>query len=150
MPRSKRLQLKNISTNRHITGEHLTHDVGILFNPRDEESLFDPTSPEDISYAKDIADALSKHYPGHPWLVNVDHTQNMITIQNPMLSQQWGYVKHISNTMRADIPKWTKKVGGEFLERFGVDRGRYEAGSYDHLNAVNASHRDPNRPPEIP
>ena len=45
----------------------------------------------DLIMAKDMADTLNTHYPGHLWAVNVDGKQGMADIRNLALSGDWGH-----------------------------------------------------------
>ena len=76
----------------------------------------------DMALAKQIADTLTKHYPGHLWAVGIDHEQGVATIENVLLPGKWGFYVHLIN-----IDPGMKRVimaGGELLERFNVHRGR--------------------------
>ena len=77
--------------------------------------------------AKNAADTLHKHYPGHLWAVHVDETGGVMTVFNLMLSGRWGFLLKIK-----DIDPEMKKVmraGGELLERYRVKRGMFTPGS---------------------
>ena len=72
----------------------------------------------DILLAKEIAETLHEHYPGHLWAV---------FIKNYYLSDQKCMVLHYDKLGDATTRK--KRVimsGGEFLERYNVKRGAYE------------------------
>lgn len=83
----------------------------------------------DISMAKDIAEALNQHYPGHLWAVNVRGEQGIATIHNLMLSGEWGYVLHLDRRYSAsELRKKAILGAGEILERYNVTRGKADMG----------------------
>lgn len=85
----------------------------------------------DIAMAKDVADALNAHYPGHYWAVNCRGEQGIMTIHNLMLSGEWGYRLLLDNSYSAsDLRKRAIMAGGEILERYKVARGRI---NQDHM-----------------
>lgn len=75
------------------------------------------------SIAKQIAETLDKHYPGHAWMVTADVLQGVVKIYNLELSNEYGYVLHIDTLLNDPSMKITIKAGGEFLERYGLRRG---------------------------
>ena len=86
-----------------------------MTNPIDEMKI---TATEQLQ-AKNIAEHLTKHYPGHLWAVQV--YQGIAIIRNVALSGQDAYVLHmdkIDNDGRDVI-----RAGGEILERFNLGRG---------------------------
>lgn len=79
----------------------------------------------DISKAKDIAEALNEHYPGHLWAVSVRGEQGVATIHNLLLSGEWGYTIHLDkHPTSSDLKATAIRGAGEILERFNVTRGR--------------------------
>lgn len=80
----------------------------------------------DLNLAKDIAETLHEHYPGHMWAVNV--RGGIAIIKNLYISAQWGMVLHYNN-IKGDAQDRKRRVirsGGEFLERAGLKRGAYQ------------------------
>lgn len=89
----------------------------------------------DLSLAKDIAEALNEHYPGHLWAVNCQGEQGIMTIHNLMLSGQWGFVLKLDNNYSAsDLRKRAILAGGEILERYKVSRGRI---NHEHMATMD-------------
>ncbi len=78
----------------------------------------------DLILAKDMADTLNRHYPGHLWAVNVDGKQGMADIRNLGLSGTWGYrLRLVANYSASEFLKRVVSAGGEILERFRLRRG---------------------------
>lgn len=87
-----------------------------------DESLIEHCD-EDDAMAKYILELLVKHYPGHPWIVQAFTMLGYATIRNPSLSTKYGmrliFPKIFTHD---DLVKKIVRFGGEFLERFSVDR----------------------------
>lgn len=80
-------------------------------------------SANDLIFAKEMAEVLHAHYPGHLWAVSVEG--GMADIRNLMLSSQYGYRLRLPDVY--SMSSFRHKVihaGGEILERFKVLRGR--------------------------
>lgn len=68
--------------------------------------------------AKNVAEHLHKHYPGHLWAVNVEG--GVVNVHNLFLSGTWGFRIFISDI---DVDyKVVTRAGGELLERYNVAR----------------------------
>jgi hypothetical protein len=83
----------------------------------------------DMGIAKDIAETLMKHYPGHLWAVYVKGGVAIIKALN--ISSLWGYVLKLRDITH-DVGSRNKDVmraGGEILERAHQLRGGYVEGS---------------------
>jgi hypothetical protein len=90
------------------------------------------TSANDMILAKEIADTLNTHYPGHLWAINVDG--GVANIHDLMLSGQWGYRLLLTNMYSAsELKKDTIRAGGEILERFRLSRGQFSEAQYTQL-----------------
>lgn len=79
--------------------------------------------------AKNVADTLNKHYPGHLWAVRIENS--VVHVFNLALSGRWGFVLH-----KAKIDpemKVVMRAGGEILERYRVSRGRMRPDEYSAL-----------------
>jgi hypothetical protein len=77
----------------------------------------------DVILAKNAADALNTHYPGHLWMVHVNSEQGILVIKNNAVSSMWGYILHI-NKIDPDM-KRVMRAGGELLERGWMKRGAW-------------------------
>jgi hypothetical protein len=92
------------------------------------------TCAHDMVLAKEIASTLTNHYAGWAWAVNVDGRNGVANIQNLMLHGQMGYVLKLVNIYSAsDFKRDVIKAGGEILERFGANRGRFDENKYLQL-----------------
>lgn len=79
----------------------------------------------ELVLAKQMADTLHKHYPGHLWAVSVSEAQGMADIRNLMLSGNWGFrLKLADHYTASDWDKQVRTAGGELLERYRIARAR--------------------------
>jgi hypothetical protein len=77
---------------------------------------------QEFFLAKNAAEMLHKHYPGHLWAVAVDGP--FLDVRNLYLSGDWGFRVSIPTFYSAS--EWDKQVmraGGELLERYRQTRG---------------------------
>lgn len=85
----------------------------------------------DLVMAKQMADALHKHYPGHLWAVTCDGSKGIATIRSLDLSGNYGYVLKLSDGYSASqFDQRVMRAGGEILERFKMARGRFDPDKY--------------------
>lgn len=88
--------------------------------------------------AREIWQYLHRYYPDHNWLVTVDHESGAANVRNLALTYKYGMELTLARWVgftpdeKAGCAKW---AGGEFLERFGVRRGRYSEGDYNGLTS---------------
>ncbi|QCG94982.1 hypothetical protein E6C67_14205 [Azospirillum sp. TSA2s] len=95
--------------------------MDIAINPHAEGAVI----AADQSLAKEISAELSRHYPGHAWAVNVDSRTGMAVVENWNLSTRDGFRIRMNDlATHNDVKRMAVKAGGEFLERFGLARGR--------------------------
>jgi len=79
---------------------------------------------QDIGTAKEIADTLHMHYPGHLWAVTVDSRQGIIIVKDLSLSGNMGFMLHTKTIYSASqLAHRAMQAGGELLERYRVKRG---------------------------
>jgi hypothetical protein len=71
--------------------------------------------------AKQAADMLNKHYPGHLWAVNVNSEGGVMLIKNFSISFLYGYTLHLDK-LDVGLQK-VMRAGGEILERAKMKRG---------------------------
>jgi hypothetical protein len=77
----------------------------------------------DLILAKEMADTLNRHYPGHLWAVHVQGEQGMADVRNMSLSGEYGYrLRLVANYSMSEFLKRVVKAGGEILERFNLSR----------------------------
>ncbi len=88
--------------------------------------------------AKNAAETLNKHYPGHLWAVHVNSEGGVMIIKNYRISFLYGMVLHLKNldpTLKRVI-----SAAGEFLERARMARGRADGQSATSLEGVEKRH----------
>ena len=78
---------------------------------------------------KNVADVLEKKYPGWLWAVNC--MEGVVTVKSMLLSGNWGFVMH-SDKIDNDY-KSVMRAGGEILERYNQQRGRFNQDRYSDL-----------------
>jgi len=77
----------------------------------------------DMVTARNMAETLHKHYPGHLWAVTCEGTKGIATVRNMALSGNWGFVLKLSRVYSDTHLRCVVKSGGELLERFNLARG---------------------------
>ena len=87
----------------------------------------------DHMMAKNVAEMLEKKYPGWFWAVNV--MDGVVTVKSLRLSGNWGFVIH-ADKIDNDY-KMVVMAGGEILERFKQQRGRFNNTLYNDLSMNN-------------
>lgn len=89
--------------------------------------LVDLATREDIqqiSTAKDIAETLLKHYPGHLWAVGWQG--GSIAVKNMNISGDYGFYIHPeASATSSELADKAVRFGGELLERAGIKRGKW-------------------------
>lgn len=89
------------------------------------------TCANDMILAKEIADTLNSHYPGHLWGVNVQGEQGVADIFDLMVSGEMGYrIKLVNMYSASQLKRNVIQAGGEILERFRLARGRFDESQY--------------------
>lgn len=83
--------------------------------------------------AKNAAEVLHKHYPGHLWAVNVDSQGGILNVFNMRLSGRWGFTLHLDDVFHDPDLKSVMRAGGELLERYHMKVGRFSQDQYDNL-----------------
>lgn len=73
--------------------------------------------------AKQVAEVLDKHYPGHAWAVNADVMQGIVKVHNLNLSGEWGFILKMDSLLNDPTERPIVNAGGELLERFNISRG---------------------------
>lgn len=92
----------------------------ILFNNGPEE---DPQRAGEMRLAVEAVEVLLRHYPGHPWWVQVPPGQGVLVVKHPMLSSLYGMVVHISALNGDPGMRRVVMAGGEILERWNQRAG---------------------------
>lgn len=88
-------------------------------------------SSNDFLMSRTIAEALHAHYPGHLWAVTCEGKTGLITIRDLFLSGRYGYVLKIGDVYSiSDLSRQAIMGAGEILERFKMERGRFDEAKY--------------------
>lgn len=80
----------------------------------------------DLLMAKEMAELLNKHYPGHMWAVSCDGGgTGFADVRNLSLSGTWGFRVKLRELFSAsDFRHRIVMAGGEILERYNLSRGK--------------------------
>jgi hypothetical protein len=94
----------------------------------DSES-YGETATVDMIACEKASRVLQDAYPGHPWLIGVDHTAGALHARLMYNGQErsnngWGFLLYLSTVVGADGDHKLRKAGGECLERFQLARGK--------------------------
>lgn len=81
--------------------------------------------------AKNMADTLNRHYPGHAWAVTCEY--GIATVRNLRLDGNWGFVLKLSQLL-VNPEKTVMRAGGELLERYKLSRGKFKSDEYENLD----------------
>lgn len=76
----------------------------------------------DMTIAKDVAETLHKHYPGHLWAVSVK--SGVIFIRNLSISSSHGMCVHLDSYYADPSNLKIIRFAGELLERANLRRGQ--------------------------
>lgn len=88
----------------------------------------------DMVTAKEMADTLHSHYPGHMWAVTCNGATGMASIRNLLLSGNLGIQLRLpANYTASDFRRRVVILGGELLDRFGMPRGAFDQDRYNQL-----------------
>lgn len=86
---------------------------------------------EDLCVA--VGEDLTKHYPGHPWMVGCQLETGQVVIdlgyEKPHHLRNMAYVINLSALFESGGQRRVMQAGGEILERFGLPRGAARSGS---------------------
>lgn len=97
----------------------------------------------DMALAKRIGETLERHYPGHPWMVEVNHDQGVVYLSIPIVmprNRKW--VIHIDRLHADPGLRTVVMAGGEIMERYDIQRSGFRL---DHFLDVRAK-QPMNRP----
>jgi hypothetical protein len=87
----------------------------------------------DYVTAKNIAEKLHQHYPGHLWAVTCEGKKGIATIRNLMLSTDHPYVLHLKTIFGDPHLRCVLRAGGHLLEAYKQRRGRVDHDAIDSL-----------------
>jgi len=83
--------------------------------------------------AKEVAECLDKHYPGHAWGVRANVETGIVQVYNLRLSGQWGFVLKIDDLITDPGMRLTIRAGGELLERYNLSRSALKETQYNDI-----------------
>lgn len=116
--------------------------LNLKYENLDDSGDEDPFMRAKMATCKWTADLLERHYPGHPWLVNVKMNRwgGVIQIQlRGLMPADYWYVVKMSAAISDPGGKTTVLKGaGELLERYGIARTGFTADQWQQ-----ALHRFP-------
>lgn len=88
----------------------------------------DPYKQQDLAVAATMMKWLNKHYPGHLWGCVADLRQGIVKFNIPILM---GFDKwFVVNLRTHDIVDGLRLGAGEILERYRLNRGRFDLGQF--------------------
>lgn len=96
-----------------------------------------PNDARDMALAKRIGQTLEMHYPGHPWMVEVNHDQGVVYLSIPIVmprGRKW--VIHIDRLATDPALRQVVMAGGEIMERYNIARSAFRL---DHFLDVRAA-----------
>lgn len=106
----------------------MNHMIDITDNPG--------VKVNDLVTARNIAETLHKHYPGHLWAVTCEGEKGIATVRNMSLSGNWGFILKLKDVYADGRLKCVTGAGGEILERFRLSRGRANRDRIDELPTI--------------
>jgi hypothetical protein len=102
----------------------------------------DPHVAYDLALTKQIAEILERHYPSHPWMVEVSHAQGVAFISLPIIMRRnQRFVLHIDRLKSDPGLRSVVRAGGELLERHNVPRSGFRLDHFLHARAANPMNR---------
>lgn len=90
-------------------------------------------STNDYVTARNIAEKLHQHYPGHLWAVTCEGKKGIATIRNLMLSDDRPFVLHLKTIFGDPHLKCVLRAGGHLLEAYKQRRGKLDMDAIDSL-----------------
>jgi len=74
------------------------------------------------SIAKEVAECLNKHYPGHAWAVTANVETGLVQVRNLKLSGKLGFILKMDDMSTDPGMRLVIRAGGEILERYRLSR----------------------------
>lgn len=91
----------------------------------------DEHTAADLALTMRIAETLERHYPAHPWMVQVSHASGCAFIALPLvMKRNEKYVLHIDKLYLDPSLRAVVRAGGELLERLNIPRAGF---AIDHF-----------------
>lgn len=92
----------------------------------------------DLNVAKEVADALERHYPGWMWMVSVPPKGGIAQVRSGYMDMRMGFVVRLVDSYSASqLAKEAVRAGGELLERTNMPRSRF-----DHQRRLAAANKN--------
>ena len=92
----------------------------------------DPHKVADLALTKTMAEVLERHYPGYPWMIEVDSSQGIAKISIPLfMGAQNKYVLHLSHLKSDPGFRCVVRAAGEILERYKIPRRGFSVDAYE-------------------
>jgi len=76
---------------------------------------------QDSHVGRRIMAVLTRKYPGHGWIIEVQHKQGIFDVWNAAISRKFGWRQRIAEV--TNLEKCIVFIAGELLERAGLARG---------------------------
>lgn len=97
----------------------------------DNEADPSALNANDYVMAREVAEALHQHYPGHLWAVQCEGRTGLITIRDLLYAGTYGYRLKLKDVYSmSSLKKDVIIAGGEILERFKATRGKFNQDEY--------------------
>lgn len=99
-----------------------------------ENREFDARELSDVDLAKQVGDALCRHYPDHPWIIGVQggglvvrHLAIASEVHRIIGKDGFGtLLPRDKMGTPTEVTKTAVRFGGELLEAFGLKRGKWD------------------------
>lgn len=91
----------------------------------DDDPQEDRFLSEDLALSKRIAEFVDRHYPGHPWQIEVMSEYGVVTVRNPLMGYVNAFVCHTADLRHDPELRQLRSALGEIIERYGL-RNRYD------------------------
>ena len=129
-PRSRRAAPRFSSGHAIHAKQHGFTGKTVSYDTRGVEGV-DPFVAADLTLTTQIAAVLERHYPAHPWMVEVTHAQGVAMICLPILMKRnQKFVLKIAGLKCDPGLRAVVRAGGEILERYNVPRHGFSLTSF--------------------
>lgn len=127
-----------------IRANHAIHAQRRGFTGKSLDVENDQHVAADLALTKRIADVLERHYPSHPWMVEVSHAKGCAFVSLPIIMKRnQKYVLHI-NALKSDPGlRSVMRAAGEILERHNVPRQTFSLTPFLDARAAGPYGRRP-------
>lgn len=106
---------------------HAIHSTRRGFTAKTLDAEHDPYVQADVALTARIAAVLERHYPSHPWMVEVSHAKGCAFLSLPIvMKRNMKYVLHIDALKSDPTLKAVMRAAGEILERHNIPRAGFD------------------------